>query len=150
MISRVSNRGAEGFDGDTVDKIEDAKTPEFNKAQQGSTATRISLKQKSLKIGHFLARPATVLGTEGRVFVFRDLQLGHLSKEQVVATIVATNMGARCFSWRKAHLQFRLHQLRARRSAIAYAADCTNGYRNSLRCHAPGIRACARQRVYSI
>jgi hypothetical protein len=35
------------------------------------------------------------------VFVFRDLQLGHLSKEQVVATIEASNMGARCFAWRK-------------------------------------------------
>jgi hypothetical protein len=91
------------------------------------------LKQKPLKIGHFRARPETVLGTEGRVFVFKDLQLDHLSKEQVVATIVATNMGARCFAWRKAHLQFRLHQLRRSRSAIAYATNCTDGYRNCCR-----------------
>ena len=32
---------------------------------------------------------------KGRLFVFRDLQLGNLSKEQVVATIVATNKDAR-------------------------------------------------------
>jgi hypothetical protein len=50
-------------------------------------AARISLKQKPLKTEHFRARPETVLGAEGRVFVFRDLQLAHLSKEQVVAKL---------------------------------------------------------------
>jgi hypothetical protein len=31
------------------------------------------------------------------MFVFRDLHLGHLSKEQVVGTIDATNIDARVF-----------------------------------------------------
>jgi hypothetical protein len=48
-----------------VDKIEDARFPNFNKAQP---VGHILLKQKPLKIGHFRARPETALGAGGRAF----------------------------------------------------------------------------------
>jgi len=57
------------------------------------------------------------------VFVFRDLQLGHLSKEQVVTTIVATNMGAGVF----------------RGGKLIYNFDYTNCVRADLQSRMPLI-----------
>jgi hypothetical protein len=38
-----------------------------------------------LKIGHFSSAPQSALGTVDRVIVFNNLEVGHLSKQQVVA-----------------------------------------------------------------
>jgi hypothetical protein len=50
------------------------------------------LKQKEKKTKEFHGSSGPALGAGGRVFIFRDLQLGHLSKEQVVDSIEATNI----------------------------------------------------------
>ena len=75
-------------------KLRMGNSPISSKFNGFQHATRISLKQSMLKIGHFVGRPETALGTEGRMIVFNDLHIGHLSKEQEVALDGAATIGA--------------------------------------------------------
>ncbi len=43
------------------------------------------MKRKELKIGRFRSAPQSALGTVDRVIVFNNLQVDHLSKQQVIA-----------------------------------------------------------------
>jgi len=47
----------------TVDKIEDARSPKFNKAQQLATSCPHLIETEATENRHFCARPETALGT---------------------------------------------------------------------------------------
>jgi hypothetical protein len=68
-------------------------------------AGRISLKQSMLKNRGFSRRPETALGTVDRMIVFRYLQIGHLPKQQVVASDGADqHWCCRSALWKRAEL----------------------------------------------
>jgi len=77
-----------------VDEIEDAKFPSFYKAQQLSIRSTHLIETKHVENTGFRERPETALGTVDRMIFFNDLQIGHLSKEQEVASDGAATIGA--------------------------------------------------------
>jgi hypothetical protein len=62
----------------------------FTRFQRGD---RKALKPKALGVEAFYFGLESALGTDGRMIVINDLQIGHLSKEQVVASDGAANIG---------------------------------------------------------
>ena len=50
------------------------------------------MKRNELKIGRFRTAPETALGTVDRVIVSNNLEVDHLSKQQVIAYRVCENI----------------------------------------------------------
>jgi len=69
-----------------VDEIEDAKFPSFHEAQQLSTSYTYLIETEHVENRAFSGRLETALGAGGRMIVFNDLQMGHLSKRQMVVS----------------------------------------------------------------
>jgi hypothetical protein len=67
----------------TVDKIEDAKSREFNNAQQGSTSRPHLIELEAVENGALLREAGIRLGHSGPQSVFNNLEIGHLHKRQV-------------------------------------------------------------------
>jgi hypothetical protein len=67
-------------------KLRMPKPPISTRNHAFQNVARIYLKQKALKIDVFAGSPESVLGTVDRMIVFKCLQVGHLHRQQVVAS----------------------------------------------------------------
>jgi hypothetical protein len=123
----------------TVDKIEDAKTPEFNKAQQRSTSyphlieteaaeNRALLREAGIRLGHRGSRVCFQRLT-GRSPVQRTGVRPQSLRLTWTSVFCVEESSSTISTTAAAYTPIR----------IACAADCTNAYRNSLPCHAPAL-----------